>query len=41
MNSISPVASALKDYYSALSLVCENIAPYCLDPVANFTRKEN
>lgn len=39
MNSISPVDSALKDYYSALSLVCENIAPYCLDPVANFTRK--
>ena len=39
MNSSSPVASALKDYYSALSLVCENIAPYCLDPVANFTRK--
>lgn len=38
MNSISTVDSALKDY-SALSLVCENIVPYCLDPVANLTRK--
>ena len=38
MNSICPVDSALKDY-SALSLVCENTAPYCLDPVANLTRK--
>lgn len=38
MNSICPVDPALKDY-SALSLVCENTAPYCLDPVANLTRK--
>ncbi|WP_289684279.1 hypothetical protein, partial [Faecalibaculum rodentium] len=38
MNSICSVDSALKDY-SALSFVCENTAPYCLDPVANLTRK--